>query len=384
MRVDYISPSTLPSRAANAVHVAWQCDGLVKAGAGVTLYAKRSVPDATSLPEALEAAYGISATALSLATFFGTAARADTLRIAGFAARRIGRRRGGDAIVSRNLYAAFLFGVLKRRPLVFETHQLEHGARKPIQRLVMTRPWVTTVVISKRLREHLEHHHGTSPSHTVVLHDAAPDGIRPLDVGDRRSTLRTLVPDAAGPWDAICGYFGHLYAGRGIEVIEAVAALRPRTLFLIYGGNEADVSARRKSNALPNVKFMGHVTHVEARRLMRAFDVLLMPYQTRVSIGVAGHDTANWMSPMKMFEYLATGVPVVASDLAALREVLRHESNALLVAPDRPDEWVIAIDRLSSDGRLGWQLGIQAHADYREKHTWTRRAEALLEAARGL
>ena len=384
MRVDYISPSALPSRAANSVHVAWQCDGLIKAGAGVTLYSKRSIPDAAALPGALEKAYGINTTALSLATFFGPPARADTLRIAGFAARTIRRRRGEDAMVSRNLYAAFVFGVLKRLPLVFETHQLEYGARKALQRLVMTRPWITTVVISKSLQEHLERHHGTAAARTVVLHDAAPDGIQPLDIGERRSTLSKLVPDAAGPWDAICGYFGHLYAGRGIEVIEAMAAMRPRALFLIYGGHDADVSARRRTNTLANVKFMGFVTHVEARRLMKAFDVLLMPYQAHVSIGVAGHDTANWMSPMKLFEYLATGVPIVASDLPALREVLGHERNAMLVAPDRPDEWSTAIDRLAFDSRLASKLGTQAHADYRERYTWTRRGAALLEAARGL
>ena len=383
MRVDYIAPSMLPSRAANSVHVAWQCDGLIKAGAGVTLYAKRSIPDAASLPAALENAYGINAATLSLATFFGPTARADTLRIAGFAARRI-RGRRGNAMVSRNLYAAFLFGVLERRPLVFETHQLEYGARKIIQRLVMTRPWITTVAISKRLQEHLERHHGSAPARTVVLHDAAPDGIQPLDIGVRRVTLAAVVPDASGPWDAICGYFGHLYAGRGIEIIEAMAAMRPRVLFLIYGGHDADVSVRRRANTLANVKFMGHVTHVEARSLMKAFDVLLMPYQAHVSIGVAGHDTADWMSPMKMFEYMAAGVPVVASDLPALREVLRHEWNALLVAPDRPEEWSIAVDRLASDPHLASRLGMQAHSDYRERHTWTRRGGTLLEAVRDL
>jgi hypothetical protein len=293
-------------------------------------------------------------------------------------------RQEDAAIVSRNLYAAFLFGVLKRRPLVFETHQLERGARKTIQRLVMTRPWITTVVVSKQLREHLERHHGTAPSRTLVLHDAAPDGIVPLDRAERRNALRTLVPDAAGSWEAICGYFGHLYAGRGTDVIEAAAAQRPRTLFLIYGGNDADVAAHRERNRLANVKFMGHVTHVEARRLMKAFDVLLMPYQSTVSIGVAGHDTASWMSPMKMFEYLATGVPIVASDLPALREVLHHERNALLVGPDRPDEWSAAVDRLASDSGLAAQLGTQAHADYRDTYTWTRRGKALLEAARSL
>lgn len=114
---------------------------------------------------------------------------------------------------------------------------------------------------------------------------------------------------------------------------------------------------------------------------MAAADVLLMPYQTRVSIGVGEHDTAQWMSPMKMFEYLASGVPIISSDLPVLREVLEHGRNALLVAPDRPDLWVAALDRLVADPELARRLGEAGHTDYLARHTWDNRASQLLAIA---
>jgi glycosyltransferase involved in cell wall biosynthesis len=114
---------------------------------------------------------------------------------------------------------------------------------------------------------------------------------------------------------------------------------------------------------------------------MCAVDVLLMPYQANVSIGLRGHDTARWMSPMKMFEYLGSGVPIISSDLPALREVLTDGRNALLVAPDDRDAWLGALDRLVSDPELAGRLGAQGHSDYLERFTWDTRAKQLLDLA---
>lgn len=380
-RFHYISPSVLPSRAANSVHVALQCEGLARVGAKVVLYAKRSVPEASALSAALEKTYGVQPVGLDVVSYYSAITRADTLRIAAMAVFHIKRGPRPDVILSRNLYAAWYLAVVERRPLMFETHQLEVGARKAMQRAIMTCPWVTTVVISQALLQCLTEHHGIAPARPLILHDAAPDGFVPIRAALRRSCLTGLVAEAGGSWQAVCGYFGHLYPGRGIEIIEAMAAVRPQVLFLVFGGNDADVTARRAANCCANLVFVGHVPHPLARQAMTAVDVLLMPYQASVSIGVAGHDTARWMSPMKMFEYLASGVPVISSDLPVLREVLRDGGNALLAAPDQPSSWLSALDRLLAAPELCAALGHAGHADYLGHYTWTQRARRLLESA---
>lgn len=384
-RLHYVSPSLLPSRAANAVHVMLQCDGLARAGAEVTLYAKRTVQDARALPSELLRSYGVDVRPWRLVSFYSRSTRADTLRIALMAAGPVLRAPRQELVLSRNLHAAWLLATA-HRPMLFETHQLEHGVRKAMQRWIMTRPWVRTVAISDSLVSCLEEHHGVRLRDPLVLHDAAPDGIESLAPALRRQALADLLNEPLGKWaewGAVCGYFGQLYAGRGIEIIEAMAAARPGCLFLVFGGSESEVAARRVS-APPNLRFMGHVAHPVARRAQCAVDVLLMPYQQSVSIGVPGHDTARWMSPMKMFEYLASGVPVISSDLPVLREVLDDGINALLVPAESAEAWVSALDRLVADPSLAAAIGERAHAQYRNEHTWTRRAQALLAAARDL
>lgn len=383
-RLHYISPSVLPSKSANSVHVMLQCDGLVAAGAAVTLYAKRSVKAEHDLAPQLRRAYGVDPGRLDLVTTYSRSSRGDTLRIAAMALRRTLRAPRREPVLSRNLYAAYALAVLARRPVLFETHQLELGMRQGLQRALIRCPWVTTVVVSDRLSTCLAEHHGVAPRRALVLHDAAPAGILPVPPPARRAALSHALGEDLAHWDAVAGYFGHLYRGRGIEVIEALAAARPRCLFLVYGGNDADVAAHRAACTGANLRFMGHVPHPVARAAMATVDVLLMPYQHSVSIGSGAHDTARWMSPMKMFEYLATGVPLISSDLPVLREVLQDGVNGLLVPPADPAAWAAALDRLAGHTDVARAIGERAHAEYLAHHTWTRRAEALLDAARAL
>jgi len=85
-------------------------------------------------------------------------------------------------------------------------------------------------------------------------------------------------------------------------------------------------------------------------------------------------------SPLKLFDYMAAGVPIVASDLPALREVLTDEENALLVPPGEPDGLARAIERLLGDPALADCLRGRAFADV-AAYTWDRRAERIIEAA---
>lgn len=383
MRFLYISPSILPSRTANSVHVVNQCAALGASGVDVTLLAKRLIKNKQSFDVEMRTMYGdnIVNSGCKFVTFYNQSTVAVNVRIALLAVYHLIFSKKYDVILSRNLYAAFIIGILLHRSIIFETHQLESGFRRKIQRLLLLSKHIKLVVISKKLKFYLEDYHKLTLSNTTVLHDSAPDGIIPVfDVCKRKALLIGEIPDAA-EWSGVCGYFGHLYAGRGIEVIEDIARLRPNILFLIYGGNPDEVAAKKEVCKQSNIRFMGHVPHPVAQKLMTIFDVLLMPYQKSVSIGIRGHDTAGWMSPMKMFEYLASGVPLISSDLPVLREVLTDKQNCLLVQPDDPMSWVNALDSLLNDAKLTASLGRQGHDDYLKKYTWPIRAQRLLKLA---
>jgi glycosyltransferase involved in cell wall biosynthesis len=79
---------------------------------------------------------------------------------------------------------------------------------------------------------------------------------------------------------------------------------------------------------------------------------------------------------LKLFEYMASGRPIVASDLPSIREVLTDDHNALLVEPGNPQALTAAIRRLKADPGLGERLTRQALDDVRQ-YTWERRAAKL-------
>ena len=176
----------------------------------------------------------------------------------------------------------------------------------------------------------------------------------------------------------IVGYFGHLYSGRGIEIIEELAKLNSTCVFVVYGGNEGDIEEYKSRNTNKNLFFMGYVHPKKAHKAMAMMDVLLMPYQKSVSIGIKGVDTSKWMSPMKLFEYLSVGVPIISSNISVLKEVLIDGENCLLVEPDDVNSWSVALQDIISNAELEEKLGFNAYNLYKDKYTWKHRAKGML------
>ena len=377
MQIHYISPSVLPSRNANAVHVLKQCDALARHCEEVFCYARRSVLSSDLAEEKIRGEYGLLSPNLTFRTHFFPSNRAVSFLIAMHSFLRI-LATSEARVLSRNLYASFLWGVIFSRELLFETHQLETGVRKWMQHLLIKRSNVTTIVISRKLEEILQEYHQTSIKNSVVLHDAAEADSQRYD-----KVLKTVVLKEYGinngSWRSVCGYFGHLYPGRGMEIIVAMAEHSPDDLFIVVGGTKTDIERlRAKHLEVRNLKILGFMPHSEAQRLMKAVDVLLMPYQRSVSIGVQGHDTARWMSPMKMFEYMACGVPLISSDLDVLKEVLTDGVNALLVSPEDSSKWCAALEWIMSNKSLAYSIGEKAYRDYSDLYTWDKRADHII------
>jgi glycosyltransferase involved in cell wall biosynthesis len=87
---------------------------------------------------------------------------------------------------------------------------------------------------------------------------------------------------------------------------------------------------------------------------------------------------AQYTSPLKLFEYMASGRPIVASDLPVLREILSDGENALLCPPDSVEAFTAAIRRLRDEPGLGARLAEQAWRDV-QTYSWDERARRVSE-----
>jgi glycosyltransferase involved in cell wall biosynthesis len=120
--------------------------------------------------------------------------------------------------------------------------------------------------------------------------------------------------------------------------------------------------------------FAGRTTQDEGPSFLAAADILVAPH-------VPNPDgTPFFGSPTKLFEYMAMGRAIVASDLDQIGEVLRHEETALLVQPGDPEALADAIQRLIDDPKLRRRLGAAARARAVEAHTWRAHTQRIVDA----
>ncbi len=150
------------------------------------------------------------------------------------------------------------------------------------------------------------------------------------------------LPDAAAarmvlhlPEMTTAVYTGSFYPGRGLELLFSLAQCFPQINFLWIGGKSDDVEiwgSRLKEARVDNVTLTGFIPNQRLPIYQAAGDVLLMPYQRTVSVS-GGGNTSDICSPIKTFEYLASGRAIISSDLPVLHEVL-NAGNAVFCPPD--------------------------------------------------
>jgi glycosyltransferase involved in cell wall biosynthesis len=363
------------------------CHALARRGHAVSLVVRPDTHAPARDPFAFYGLPRIDALRVERAPVSGPAAARRT----GYLAFAIGRVMGAgraDAVITRDLgLASVLLRIPRaaRPPLVYESHGYAPEVAAALPTLVSTakapggaklarlarreaRVWRLAdgyVTITSGLAEELRARLGPREDLAVI-----PDGTR-LAANDPGPQ----VPVTNVRRKPVVAYAGHLYAWKGVDVLLDALANLPGVEGLIVGGHEAEPDlARAKSRAAglgvgERVRFTGMVPPAEVASRLRDADVLVLPNPPSAI-------STRFTSPLKLFEYMAAGRPIVASDLAAIREVLEDEVNALLVPAGEADALAAAVRRLIEDPALGARLARAAAAAVTD-YSWDRRAERL-------
>lgn len=174
------------------------------------------------------------------------------------------------------------------------------------------------------------------------------------------------------------GYFGHLYPGRGIDIIVKLAERLPDVDFVVAGGEDKDIAYWKDASPLPNIHFLGFIPFSDVFKYRNSCDILVAPYQLVVSPGGEVADQGPYMNPIKLLEYMSSKKAIISSDLPTTREIM-NESNSILVTFDHIDEWYEAILRLKDNPAFADQIATQAYTDFLNHFTWKKRANKLIE-----
>jgi len=267
-------------------------------------------------------------------------------------------------IYSRDLLSLWLLSFFKKN-LIYEAHYfpkhfwLYHGILKRIKGLI---------VITQKLKEFYQK---KSISLEKIL--VAPDGVD-LDFFQILENQKECRQRLSLSQDKkIVLYTGHLYEWKGAQVLaDASKFLDKDTIIVFVGGTKKDEKEfREKNKALNNISILGHKLYSEIPYYLKAADVLILPNSEKAEI------SKYWTSPMKMFEYMASQKPIIASDLPSLREIL-SENNAILVEPDNPRKLTQGIAKVLKNPDFSAKISIQAYQDV-QNYSWFKRSKKIID-----
>jgi glycosyltransferase involved in cell wall biosynthesis len=218
------------------------------------------------------------------------------------------------------------------------------------------------------------------PSEKVVVQVHGVDLALFQDLPTKRECrLRLSLPEGR----PIVGYIGRFEAVglekgipdlvRAMKSLPSVDGIEP--LLLCVGGPMNSVPeyydlALRIGIAEKRLLFMDRVPNWEVPYWIRACDVVLLPLSQKFASDAG-------MMPLKLFEYMAAEVPIMASDLPSIREILRHGDNAWLVEPGSPKALAEGVVSVLSDPLLCTRIANQAHEEAK-KYSWENRASEIL------
>lgn len=263
-----------------------------------------------------------------------------------------------DVIYSRDRFSLFL---INKKNIVFEAHKIPKNlSLKRIKKIIVISKGLKRDLIKKNIDRN-----------KIFM---APDGID-LDDFDIKKNKKECREKLNLPLDKkIVLYTGHLYKWKGVEALALSSKfLDNDTVIVIVGGIKWYLSNFKKfvkKNNLKNILILGYQNYSKIPYFLKAADCLILTGTKKSKI------SKEYTSPMKMFEYMTSKIPIIASDLPSFQNVLNH-NNAILVKSDSPKALAEGINRVLNNFDLAKRVSNQAHKDV-QKYSWDNRAKRIL------
>jgi len=258
-------------------------------------------------------------------------------------------------------------------PTVLEIHDMPKGIERIfIRKASQQRSVKLVLAVTEQLRADLAKQLGVPAEKLLTLHDGID-----LDTASCSMTKEKARRKLGLPLDQpLVVYTGKLDTEKGVEVLaRAAPMLTDIQIAIVGGGPLADGGLQRIVREVngTNVTLVGFKSHSDVLVFQKAADVLVLPHSMKYL------HSAYYTSPLKLFEYMVAGAPIVATELPATKEVLRHGENGWLVQPDSPFALAEGVRHVLANRCLASALAHQATQDAK-LYSWERRATRIMES----
>ena len=261
-----------------------------------------------------------------------------------------------DLILTRSFLASIILSIFKIN------HILEiHSEFQSLTKFLMINlKFIKSKYIKKKIliSESLNKIFDFKQNELIVLHDGVD--IKNFNIIESNNEIKKVC------------YIGGFYKGRGIELIVQLAKNFPDLKFELYGQSNDKLNVN-----LDNLKVFDFVNYCDVPNILQDSDLLLMPYAQKVFVRSKSLNTADYCSPLKMFDYLASGKIIISSKLSGICEVLKHNINSILVDEYKYELWeqeIINILKKKYDITKLKKNAIKTANEF----TWIKRASTII------
>ncbi len=368
MRLIYLANVGLPAQWAHEIQIMKMCEAFASAGAEVELVVPRR---ARNIKEDLYNFYGVKENfkiiqLKCLDPIPGSASRfIFWLKSLSFlsAARNYLRQQKYDILYTREQLAGKFF-----KEFVLEVHSLPSVIRPFHKKIWQQAKFL--VVLTSFIRVDLVKNN--IAENKIII---APDGVDiaefNLSISQQEARQKTNLPLDK----KIVLYAGSFYLRdwKGVDILlESAKYFDENYCFVLVGGEEGEIEKIQEQYQLKNLILVPRQPHQQIPYYLKSADVLVLPNKKGDKI------SEKYTSPLKLFEYMASGVPIVASDLPSIREVL-NENNSILVEPNNSEDLAKGIKRALEDPNLSSRISKQAFFDIKN-YTWEKRADKIIDS----
>ena len=258
--------------------------------------------------------------------------------------------------------AAIQFGI----PVIYER---EHSQKNKYELEIVNSPlFQVAVTVADSVRENM------------IANGMPPEKIIKLHLSFNQSFL-IRQPEKAREWrekllssnrKKLVVYSGGLYKFKGVDLLLEVARQFPQIQFAFAGGNDLRLQTYRqivKEKQIDNVIFLGYLPHEQLPSLLQAADILAHPH--------CSGEAATFTSPLKFFEYLASGTPIVATEIPPLLEFKEANIVAAWCEADSPTAYADALAK-TLETHPYKEKGYTQQIDFARQFSWESRIEKIM------
>ena len=352
IKINYISELNLPSYSAYSIHVMKMCEAFSKLGYRTNLYTIN-----TSKKEKIYKKYNIKYKFNIISVFQNSFNLNFFLRIFFLLKILLKKFEKNELFISRSILFGIISSIFKKK-VYLELHHEITGFTNYIYKTLNYFNLLKDlkfIFLNKKLNDIYK----ITNKRFIVL----DDGVDILDFKIKNSKKKLKNT---------CVYLGSFFEGKGVEQIFRLAMRNKKINFHLYG----DFNQIKNIPRLKNLKYFGHINYANVPKVLLNYEIALMPYQRKVK-GRGSMWLEKYMSPLKMFDYMAAGLIILASDLSVYKHLMINNYNCKLLEINNDIKWSREINQILQNIKNYDHLKRNALKTV-TKYTWEKRAQKII------